>query len=307
MNQLLFEGPLEKLHRTENAQPLQLATSIAFLCVLQKQLGIDLNHDVSVFLGHSLGEFTALHASGCIESFADAVRIVRHRGKLMQEACDKFYANGEGETFAMVAQFPLTREQAETACVYARQKHTDLGLLNVCDVANVNSLNQMVLSGTKTVVDTAVNFAKAEFRARRAVGLPVSAPFHSRVMAAVEMPLMSLIEETIIQAHLACPDKEYPFIISNVDAQARSVSCMDNQMLAILAKEQLCRPVLWSESVQKALEIGKISTKDELVVIEVGSKVLAPLIKSSVDALHVPQIYSVANVEDIKSLETALR
>jgi [acyl-carrier-protein] S-malonyltransferase len=164
LSTLCFEGPDEKLRLTEITQPAILTVSIAAARVLA-EVGIA----PSFVAGHSLGEYSAHVAAGSI-SFADAVRTVRNRGKYMQEAVPV----GVG---AMAAILNLEIEQIRAACSEARAKFPG----QVCEAANINSLGQVVISGSKAAVEHAAELCKHR-GARRAVMLPVSAPFHCSLM-----------------------------------------------------------------------------------------------------------------------------
>jgi [acyl-carrier-protein] S-malonyltransferase len=175
LSTLMFEGPEGELTLTANAQPALMAVSLAAMRVLQSEAGLDLERDARFVAGHSLGEYSALCAAGAF-SLADAARLLRLRGEAMQKAV----APGEG---AMAALLGL---DAEAAAAAAAEAASGTGL--VCQVANDNAPGQVVVSGAKAAVERAVAIAK-EKGARRAMLLPVSAPFHCALMqpAAVAM------------------------------------------------------------------------------------------------------------------------
>ncbi|GJD38574.1 MULTISPECIES: ACP S-malonyltransferase [Methylobacterium] len=166
LSTLMFEGPVEELTLTANAQPALMAASIATLRVLQATRGLDLVRDVAAVAGHSLGEYTALAAAGTF-TLADTARLLRIRGEAMQGAV----APGAG---AMAALIGADAELAGSVAVEASEGE-------VCDVANDNGAGQVVLSGAKAAVERAVAIAQAR-GIKRAVMLNVSAPFHCSLM-----------------------------------------------------------------------------------------------------------------------------
>lgn len=166
LSTLMFEGPVEELTLTANAQPALMAASIATLRVLQATRGLDLVRDVAAVAGHSLGEYTALAAAGTF-TLADTARLLRIRGEAMQGAV----APGAG---AMAALIGADAELAGSIAAEASEGE-------VCDVANDNGAGQVVLSGAKVAVERAVAIAQGR-GIKRAVMLNVSAPFHCSLM-----------------------------------------------------------------------------------------------------------------------------
>ena len=167
LSQIIFEGPAEELTLTANTQPALMAVSLATMRVLEAEAGLDLKQHARFVAGHSLGEYSALAAAGAL-SIADTARLLRIRGDAMQKAVPV----GEG---AMAALLGLEFEQAAEIARDAAQGE-------VCDPANDNGGGQVVVSGTKAAVERAVALA-TERGAKRAVMLPVSAPFHCALMA----------------------------------------------------------------------------------------------------------------------------
>jgi [acyl-carrier-protein] S-malonyltransferase len=163
---IIWEGPAETLTLTENAQPALMAVSLAALRVLQAEAGVDLARDVQFVAGHSLGEYSALAAAGAL-SISDTARLLRIRGRAMQKAVPV----GTG---AMAALLGLDFEQAVAVAAEAAGAQ-------VCQAANDNGGGQVVVSGDKAAVERAVEIAKGK-GARRAMMLPVSAPFHCALM-----------------------------------------------------------------------------------------------------------------------------
>jgi [acyl-carrier-protein] S-malonyltransferase len=166
LTRVIWEGPDQTLMLTENAQPALMAVSLAAMRVLESEAGVDLARDARFVAGHSLGEYSALAAAGAL-SIADTARLLRIRGRAMQKAVPV----GTG---AMAALLGLDFEQAVTVAGEAAQDQ-------VCQAANDNGGGQVVVSGDKAAVERAVELAKAR-GARRAMMLPVSAPFHCTLM-----------------------------------------------------------------------------------------------------------------------------
>ena len=179
---LMFDGPEAELTLTRNAQPALMTVSMAALKALQSECGLDLRRDVAFVAGHSLGEYSALCAAGAF-GIADAARLLRLRGEAMQKAV----APGEG---AMAALLGL---DAEAAAAVAAEAAAATGM--VCEVANDNAPGQVVVSGARLAVERATEIAKAK-GARRAMLLPVSAPFHCALMRpAAEAMARALAED----------------------------------------------------------------------------------------------------------------
>src|ERR1700736_4625866 len=166
LSTLIWEGPADRLTLTENAQPALMAVSLAALRVLETEAGIDPARDVRFVAGHSLGEYSALAAAGAL-TIADTARLLRIRGKAMQAAVPV----GVG---AMAALLGL---EFETACAVAAEAAQG----EVSQAANDNGGGQVVVSGNKAAVERAIEIAKAK-GAKRAMLLPVSAPFHCALM-----------------------------------------------------------------------------------------------------------------------------
>src|SRR5947209_3792465 len=166
LTEVMWEGPADRLTLTANAQPALMAVSLAAIRVLRAEAGLDLARDAAFVAGHSLGEYSALAAAGAL-GLADTARLLRIRGRAMQEAVPV----GAG---AMAAIIGLELEAAAAAAAEAAQGA-------VCEAANDNGGGQVVLSGERAAVERAVEIAKAR-GARRALMLPVSAPFHCALM-----------------------------------------------------------------------------------------------------------------------------
>src|SRR5260221_9972198 len=182
LTRIIWEGPAETLTLTENAQPALMAVSLAAMRVLETQAGVDLARDARFVAGHSLGEYSALAAAGSL-SIADSARLLRIRGRAMQKAVPV----GAG---AMAALLGLEFEVAQAVAEQGAQGA-------VCQAANDNGAGQVVVSGDKAAVERTVELAKA-MGAKRAMLLPVSAPFHCALMApAAEAMAQALAEVTI--------------------------------------------------------------------------------------------------------------
>jgi [acyl-carrier-protein] S-malonyltransferase len=262
ISKLCFEGPDEELTLTENTQPAILATSVALLRVLEEK-GVR----PDFVAGHSLGEYSALVAAGALP-LAQAVALVRRRGRYMQEASPV----GSG---AMAALLGLDLAAVLAVCERAAEGQ-------VVSPANLNSAGQIVIAGHREAVERAV-IAAREAGARRAILLQVSAPFHCALMMPAE-ERMAVELDAIEFADLKRP------LITNVDAQP-IVSGNDARRAL---KRQISRPVRWQETVQRLLDEGVRA------FVEVGpGKVLLGLIRS------IDKSVTMLNAEDEKSVENA--
>lgn len=220
LSKLIWEGDIDVLTLTENAQPALMATSLAAARALTREgMGVETANYVA---GHSLGEYSALAIAGAL-SIADAARLLRTRGKAMQAAVPV----GVG---AMAALLGL---DFETASQVAKQAAGD----EVCEAANDNDPAQVVVSGHKAAVERAVELAK-EHGAKRAVLLPVSAPFHCSLMS----PAAAVMKEALSEATIVSPSVP---VVSNVKAQAVS----DPDEIRELLIQQITGSVRWRESV----------------------------------------------------------
>ena len=249
LSRLMFEGPEAELTLTANAQPALMAVSLAAVRVLEAHAGLDLARDAKFVAGHSLGEYSALAAAGAL-SLADTARLLRLRGQAMQAAVPV----GEG---AMAALLGAELEQGRNI---AAQAAAALGA--VCQVANDNGGGQIVLSGAKTAVVKAMEIAK-EKGIKRAVLLPVSAPFHCALMR----PAADAMREALAGARISPP--RVP-VVANVTAEPVT----DPEDIRRLLVEQVTGAVRWRECM--AFIAGQGVTK----FIECGAgKVLAGLLK----------------------------
>ncbi len=265
LTRLIFEGPEEDLRLTENTQPAILAVSIAAARVLAEK-GID----PSLAAGHSLGEWSAHVAAGTL-CFADAVRAVRARGRAMQQAVPP----GQG---AMAAILALDAEQVAQACAEAaRETGQEVA------TANLNSPSQTVISGALAAVEKAATLAKAR-GARRAVLLPVSAPFHCRLMAPAQEEVARVLDE------VAFSSPRFP-VAANVTGELVTSAAAARDALI----RQVTGAVRWIDCVRALAASGAE------VFVEVGpGKVLCGLLRQIDPALKT------LNVEDAASLEKTL-
>ncbi len=227
LSQLIWDGELETLTLTENAQPALMATSMAALRALQSE-GVSID-DASFVAGHSLGEYSALAAAGALE-ISDAARLLRTRGLAMQAAVPV----GEG---AMAAILGLTLDEVEAVVAEAAEGE-------VCVAANDNDPAQVVVSGEAEAVARATEIAKAN-GAKRALMLPVSAPFHCELMA----PAAEAMAQALVEVDIARPAVP---LVANVLAH----EVMDPGTIRSLLVEQVTHKVRWRESVAWMVEHG---------------------------------------------------
>jgi [acyl-carrier-protein] S-malonyltransferase len=222
--ELCFQGPEDELKKTANTQPAILATSVAAFRVLT-----ELGHQPGIVAGHSLGEYSALVANGCLD-FGDALRLVRARGQFMQDAVPA----GVG---AMAALLKLPEGKLDQILEEAAQGE-------VVTAANFNSPDQIVIAGHAAAVERAMQLAKAA-GAKRAIALPVSAPFHCPLMIPAQEKLKPALDATNFQA-MSCP------FVNNYQARLVDNPAAARQGLV----EQIPSPVRWTESVRELARHG---------------------------------------------------
>jgi [acyl-carrier-protein] S-malonyltransferase len=248
LSKIMFEGPEDQLTLTENAQPALMAVSMAVAAVLKSQGNISIRNTARYVAGHSLGEYSALAAVGSL-TLSDAARLLKTRGQAMQKAVPV----GEG---AMAALLGLDLDQALDVAGEA----TSNG--EICAAANDNAPGQVVVSGHKAAVERAITIAKSK-GAKRAIMLPVSAPFHCPLMK----PAADVMAEALAKVKILSPAVP---VIANVTA----ATVIDPEEIRRLLVEQVTGLVRWRESVGLMREAG-VDT-----LIEVGSgKVLSGLAK----------------------------
>ena len=247
LSRLMFEGPIEELTLTENAQPALMAMSLAVMRVLRRDGGLEFGKHCHFVAGHSLGEYSALCAADALD-LAVTARLLKRRGEAMQQAVPV----GQG---TMAALLGLDFEAAQAVAGDAAEGQ-------ICDVANDNAPGQVVVSGNVAAVERAVELAK-ERGARRPMLLPVSAPFHCALM----QPAAEIMAEALQQAQLAAPAVP---LIANVTATAVT----DPAEIKELLVQQVTAMVRWRESVLY------LRQQDVDNLVEVGAgKVLTTMLK----------------------------
>ncbi|MCH8685668.1 ACP S-malonyltransferase [Pedomonas mirosovicensis] len=247
LSRLMLEGPADALTLTENAQPAIMAVSLAVVRVLEKDAGVSLADKAAYVAGHSLGEYSALAAAGAFE-IAETARLLKLRGQAMQAAVPV----GEG---AMAALLGLDLADAQAVAAEAAGEQ-------VCTAANDNAPGQVVVSGHKAAVERAIEIAKAR-GAKRALLLPVSAPFHCPLM----QPAADKMAEALAQAAIKAP---FVPVVANVTAAPVSAP----EDIRRLLVEQVTGAVRWRESVEEMVRLGV----DTFVECGAG-KVLSGLVK----------------------------
>jgi [acyl-carrier-protein] S-malonyltransferase len=269
LSQLMFEGPESKLTLTANAQPALMAASIAALRVLETEAGFDVARRAAYVAGHSLGDYTALCAAGSL-TLEDAARLLRLRGQSMQKAVPV----GEGAMAAIIGlEFGAVVKIATEAA-------SDLYLTGaICQAAIDNGGGQVVISGTATAVERAVELAKLA-GAKRVLLLPVSAPFHCALMRPAALAM-----ERALKGVKILPPK--PPLVANADAAAVA----DPEAIRAALVAQVTGTVRWRESV------AYMSAHGVTRFIEVGTgKVLAGLIKRIVESATAISIGTPADI-----------
>ena len=259
---IMREGPEDELKLTENAQPAIMAHSIAVL----RTIGVQLADVASFVAGHSLGEYSALCAVGSFD-LATAAKLLKLRGQAMQRAVPV----GEGAMAALLgADLALAEKIADAAAQG-----------EICTVANDNDPSQVVISGSKAAIDRAVAIAK-DMGAKRAVPLPVSAPFHCPLMQPAAEAMRDALSYVVI-------DQPAVPVFANVTAQPETdLDTIRNQLV-----EQVTGMVRWRETVGNMVAAGVHE------FVELGGKVLSPMVKRiAPDA----KVTSVVTIEDIEVL-----
>jgi [acyl-carrier-protein] S-malonyltransferase len=266
---LMTDGPADELTLTENAQPAIMANAIATLRVLEREGGIRLADKAEFVAGHSLGEYTALCAAGAL-NLSTTAKLSKLRGRAMQAAVPV----GQGSMAAILKlEFGQVAEIADKAAQG-----------EVCSVANDNAPGQVVISGHKAAVDRALDLVKSA--AGRAMPLPVSAPFHCRLMA----PAAEAMAEALAQADLRSP-------LVPIFANVTAAHVAEPEDIKRLLVEQVTGTVRWRESVLAMQEAGVHH------FVEFGGKVLAPMIKRiAPDA----EAISIVAIDDVEALAKSL-
>jgi len=261
ISQLCFEGPDDQLKLTENTQPAILAVSSAIHAVLEERGATRRD----VVAGHSLGEYSAIVSVGGLTP-AEAAQIVRMRGRFMQEAVPV----GTGGMAALIGP---SVDEARAICDEAAEGE-------ILSVANINAPGQIVIAGTKSAIDRAIVVAKAH-GVRRALPLPVSAPFHCELMKPAEERLRPLLEDADFK-------DLWMSLVSNVDASPIGTATAVRNALV----RQVASPVRWVESVQKMVAMGVKR------FVEIGpGNVLTGLIKRIDSSVELVNIFDVPSIE----------
>jgi [acyl-carrier-protein] S-malonyltransferase len=274
LSRLIFEGPEAELTLTANAQPALMATSMAALRALETEAGLDVGRDAAFVAGHSLGEYSALCAASAL-TIEDTARLLRIRGLAMQKAVPA----GEG---AMAAILGLDFPAVSTI---ALQAASDLYLTGaICEAANDNGGGQVVISGTKAAVERAMELARLK-GAKRALLLPVSAPFHCTLMK----PAADAMAEALKAVDFRAPKAP---LVANVSAGPLTDPAQIRESLVA----QVTGTVRWRESV--AYMAGQGVTR----FVEIGAgKVLAGLVKRIADGAIASSVGTPADVEAFKA------
>jgi len=267
---LMREGPDEELKLTENAQPAIMAHALAVFAALTREGGVSLENAAQFVAGHSLGEYSALAAAGSFD-LATTAKLLKLRGRAMQAAVPV----GVG---AMAALLGADLELAQRIAAAAAEGE-------VCTVANDNDPSQVVISGHKDAIDRAIAIAK-DMGAKRAVPLPVSAPFHCPLM----QPAADAMAEALGKTEIVAPAVP---LYANVTAQAvADPATIRNQLV-----EQVTGMVRWRESVANMWDAGVQE------YVELGGKVLGPMVKRiAPDA----KVTSLVTIEDIEAIAREL-
>ena len=266
LSKLMFEGPIEELTMTENAQPGIMAVSIAILEVLKKEFDMDLK-ETKFCAGHSLGEYTALAATGCLD-FRDVAKILKLRGKSMQNAIGE----GEGAMAALIG--PDITQVKELI----KEIPNDL----VCEIANHNLYDQTVLSGDTEAIDKAINIAKE--KKIRAIKLNVSAPFHCKYMKNTAKDLEIKFNE------LKFKKPSIPIVCNFTAEIFKDIDDLKSSLV-----KQTYSTVRWYDSICLMLEKGTSS------FIEVGyGSTLTNMIKR-IKSDRSFETHTISNTENIES------
>ncbi|KQR83992.1 ACP S-malonyltransferase [Sphingomonas sp. Leaf343] len=270
---LMTDGPADELTLTENAQPAIMANALATLAVLEREAGVSLSDKADYVAGHSLGEYSALAAAKAFD-LPTTARLLKLRGRAMQAAVPV----GEG---AMAALLGADLDKARTIAGAAVDAIlAEGGEELVCTVANDNDPSQVVISGHRAAVERAVALAK-ELGAKRAVLLPVSAPFHCPLM----QPAADVMDAALAEASISAPLVP---VFANVDA----VAIADPGAIRVALVQQVTGMVRWRESVLAMAAAGVTQ------FVEFGGKVLTPMVKRIAPDVDAISIVTMNDIED---------
>ena len=271
---LMVEGPADDLTLTENAQPAIMANAIATLRVLEREGGVSLADKADYVAGHSLGEYSALCAAQAFD-LSTTARLLKLRGQAMQAAVPV----GEG---AMAALLGADRDKAQVIAGAAVDAIlAEGGEQLVCTVANDNDPSQVVISGHRAAIERAVALAK-ELGAKRAVLLPVSAPFHCPLI----QPAADAMDGALADARIGAPLVP---VFANVDAAAIA----DPGAIRASLVAQVTGMVRWRESVLAMVEAGVTQ------FVEFGGKVLTPMVKRIAPDADAISVVTMDDIEDL--------
>lgn len=267
LTRIMWEGPESDINLTENTQPALMAVSMAVMNILTKDAGIVLPNVAGFVAGHSLGEYSALTAAGAF-TLSDTARLLKLRGQSMQQAVPV----GQG---AMAAILGLEFDQVKAIALEA-------SVSEICEAANDNAPGQVVISGHKGAVEAAIALATAA-GAKRALALPVSAPFHCQLMAPAADKMREALGKTDIRPPVVP-------VVANVTANAVS----DPAQIRSLLVDQITGRVRWRESVTWMKEQGVTE------MIEIGSgKVLAGLVKRIESDVAASSVGTPAQIDEL--------
>ena len=261
---LMAEGPADALTLTENAQPAIMANSLAVLAVLEKEGGIRLAEKADYVAGHSLGEYSALAAAHAFD-LATTARLLKLRGQAMQAAVPA----GEG---AMAALLGADFELAKAICAEAAEGE-------VVEAANDNGGGQVVISGAKAAVERAMALSK-EKGVKRALALPVSAPFHCALMQPAADAMAKALANAVMRAPLV-----------PVYANVTAAPVVDPATLRDLLVAQVTGTVRWRESIEAMWAAGVTE------FVELGAKVLGPMVKRIAPDATARSVMTMADIE----------
>ena len=267
LSKVILEGPESELKLTKNTQPAILTISYSIFKLITEEFNIQIKNNIKFFAGHSLGEYSALVASDSL-NFSDAIFLLHERGKSMQEAVPE----GKG---SMLAVMGLKVEEIKQ---FISQIKKEKG---ICEIANDNSYNQIILSGDKEAIEDINKILKEN--KKKSIFLPVSAPFHCSLMKPAAKKMEKIINDSIFKT----PSIE---LVSNVTAKPTK----DPSEIKNLLIQQIFSKVRWRESIEFMIENGV----KELIEIGPG-KVLSGLTKRINDKVLTK---SINTVEDIKNL-----
>ncbi|HET7850819.1 MAG TPA: ACP S-malonyltransferase [Pseudolabrys sp.] len=273
LSTVIFEGPADVLMLTENAQPALMAVSLAALRVLEAEAGFDLARDAQFVAGHSLGEYSALAAAGSL-TIADTARLVHTRGRAMQQAVPV----GTG---AMAALIGLDFDEAAAVAAEAAQGE-------VCQAANDNGGGQVVVSGNKAAVERAVEIAKSK-GAKRAILLPVSAPFHCALM----QPAADVMAQALSAVSVKPPAVP---LVPNI--LAKPITDTNEIVRSLVA--QVTGTVRWRESIAAMAGAGV----DQFYEVGAG-KVLSGLVKRIAEGARAGAVGTPDDIAAFKAARTA--